>query len=154
AATSLRMDKLLKYELEGEDGPRWLHVEIQASPTSDMPLRMFLYWSRAFAAFRPLSSLLICLKPGERRGDPESVFIETGPDGSELLRFGFSVTRAWNLDAHDLLASGPPGLLPLIPFAKGVTPSIVERAHERLSAVVPVPHGTELQGVLATFAQD
>ena len=35
----------------------------------------------------------------------------------QLLTFRFRVIRAWDLEVDELIASGEPGLLPLVPFA-------------------------------------
>jgi hypothetical protein len=151
-ASAVRMDKLLRYEVEGEADPRWLHVEIQASPTSDMPRRMFDYWSRAFPRYERLSSLLVCLKPGRKRGEPLDLFTAAGVDGSEIVRFRFAVVRLWKLRAADLIASRAAGLLPLVPFAAGTSPDTIDEALKILDSVEPVRHRAELQAVLATFA--
>jgi predicted transposase YdaD len=146
------LDKLLRLDLEDEVEPHWLHVEVQASWASDIPERVFDYWSLAYREHKRLRSIVICLKPGTKQGEPKDHHTVTEGD-VEILRFRFWVVRAWeDLDAGSLLASEALGLLPLLPFTKGATPQRVEEALQRLGDVEPESRREELRAALVVFA--
>jgi predicted transposase YdaD len=56
-----------------------------------------------------------------KKGGPvaTSPLIRTLPDGEEFLRFRFHVIQLWDIPYEELMAKELPGLLPLVPLAKG-----------------------------------
>jgi predicted transposase YdaD len=148
-----RLDKLLRIVRAGETEAEWLHLELQARWEADVPERTYEYWSLACRDHRPLRSVLICLRPGERQGQPRGEYV-VRVGGEEVLRFRFQVIRVWeDLSAATLLASGAPGLLPLVPFARDASPALTEQALRRLDAVEPATTRTELQASLVVLAR-
>ena len=153
--SALRADKVLRYTLARETRPRWLHFEVLASPTREAPRRAHEYWTYLHRAFDRLTSVLIVLKRGNRRGAPKDVYLVGDANGREVLRFKFDVVRVWaDLHAEDLLAGGLLGLLPLLPFAEGASEDRVHRAMRALDVVPELQRRADLQGVLAVFASD
>lgn len=147
------MDKLFRVELEGEadhDEPLCLHLEVQANWESDVPARVFDYWSLARRGHRRLASVVVCLKPGSKQGAAVGCY-ETEEAGT-ALRFTFGVIRVWELKADELLRGGSPALLPLLPFTEGASEERVDQALQVLTAVEPVKRRAELQAALAAFA--
>lgn len=149
-----RLDRLLEVVRRQGEPPLWLHLEVQAAWEADVGERTFLYWCLAYRDHRPLRSVVICLSPGVRQGSPRGehrVLVH----GQEVLRFQFTVIRVWeDLSAATLLASNAPGLLPLVPFAKGTTPELTERALRRLDGVEAEQPRTELQAALVVLARE
>jgi len=150
-ALSRTVDKLLRIELEGEEEPLRLHVEVQANWAADVPRRMHEYWALCHRSHERLLSVLICLKPGSKQGEPRPVY-EVSLLGRRPIRFEFELVKVWELEAADLLARVRPGLLPLLPFASGSSEAEVDRAMQALAAVEPRRRRSELQVALATFA--
>lgn len=149
-ALERRMDKLLRVEVTGEDDPIWIHVEVEAVWASDVPGRVFDYWSLVHMTRPRVRSLVIVLRPGDRQGDPKGDY-EVSVLEDRVLSFGFDVICAWKLEAKDLLEGADPGLLPLIPFTRGATPRSVVDAFRILESK-PSRHIGELQTVLAAFS--
>lgn len=148
---SRRMDRLIRFRLEGDDEPHWLNAEVQASWKADVPARAFDYWSLAFRRFKRLETVVICLRRGKKQGKPVPGFEVAC--GRTQLRFSYRLILLWDLEAKDLLA-GALGLVPLLPYADGATEALVESGMRRLAAVKPFKKRAELQAALATFAED
>ena len=153
ASLSRLMDKLFRVELESESAdhePLYLHLEVQANWESNVPERVFDYWSLARRAHPRLASVVICLKRGSKQGEPLGRY-EASQSGT-TLRFEFSVIRVWGLKADELLRSGSSALLPLLPFTAGASHERVHQALRVLNAVEPLKRRAELQATLAAFA--
>lgn len=150
-AQALRLDKLLRVESDDEPEPFWLHVEVQAAWAADVPRRVFEYWSLAHRLHDRVGSFLLCLKPGDKQGQPRGDYV-VAFRGRTVQRFEFDVLCAWELEAAELLVRGVPGLLPLVPFAGHATPALVDEAMQALAAVEPRRRRAELQAALAAFA--
>ena len=100
------LDKLFEVALAGETEPRWVHVDVAAVWESNLPWRMHDYWSLGRRKIPgPLSSLLICLKPGDRQGQPRKAFVETA--GETDLKFSFALVCAWQWKTTELLGGSP-----------------------------------------------
>ena len=146
------MDKLYELRLVGEPGPLWQHVEVAAQWRSNLPFRMLEYW--VFARGRvggPISSLLICLKPGDKQGPPRNACRELSP-GTEVTH-RYTLVCAWHWTVAELI-SGDPALIPFAPFAGDAS---VERIDEAIAAADQVPTRAlraELLGALAVFAEN
>lgn len=147
-----RMDKVFRLDVEDDAGPRWAHIEVEASWASSVPKETFDYWSRAHQRFTPLRSLVLVLKPGDKQGSPRDRYVvEDG--GKRTLEFEYDLICAWrDLDAEELVRSGPVGLLPLVPYARGTSEVRIDEAIGRLDAVEPRKHRADLQGALVVFA--
>lgn len=90
------MDRLIRFELEEEDEPRWLNVEVQASWKADVPARAFRFWSLASRRFSRLETLVICLRRGRKQGEPVAAYaIECG---ATRLRFEYRLVRLWDVE--------------------------------------------------------
>lgn len=150
-ALSRRMDRLIRYELEGEEEPGWLNAEVQANWKANVPARAFDYWSLAFRRFKRLETVVICLRRGKKQGRPVSQFEVAC--GRTQLHFRYRLILLWDLKAADLLV-GAPGLIPLLPYADGATQESVATGMKRLATVRPFKKRAELQAALATFAED
>ena len=150
-ALARRMDRLIRFELEGEEGANWMNVEIQANWKANVPARVFEYWSLAFLRFKRLETLVICLRPGKKQGRPVARF-ETAT-GETRLTFTYRLVLVWEHEATALL-EGPVGLVSLLPFAKGATEELVDLGLTRLATVQPLRRRAELVAALATFAED
>ena len=152
-ALSRRMDRLVRVEVDGEDEPCWIHVEVQASWKSDVPRRVFEYWSMAHRRRPKLLSLVICLARGVKQGDPRGAY-DVVVRGRRRLLFEFDVVRVWeDLQAEHLLANGPPGLLPLLPYTAGASEQLVDRGLRVLSEVSDDHLRRELRVALVTLAE-
>lgn len=151
-STGYRTDRLLRYKLADEIEERFLHVEVEANWASDVPARAFAHFAMLQTKLARLSTLVICLKPGDRQGAPRAAHVVEGPRGEEVVRFGYSLVLAWAPTVEDVLG-GPRGLIPLVPYAAGARPEHVERAFRELAREPEASIGrTELPVVLATFA--
>jgi hypothetical protein len=146
-----RGDKLLRVELAGESGPRWLHVEVQSTWESDVPRRVHSYWTGFHQAHRDVSSLVVILQRGNKKGQPCGTY-EVDVKGRRRLWFSFDVVNAWEIDAGELVGSGVPELLPLVPFASGAEIEHAEAAFLTLSRLRAGRKRADLQSALASFA--
>lgn len=90
SAFSVTMDKILLVEVEGLDEAISLHVEVEANWAARVPGKTFRYWSLAQRAHDHLWSLVICLKPGNKQGEPKSYYERT-VCGRRAMRFEFDV---------------------------------------------------------------
>lgn len=151
-AFSLTMDKVLLLEV-GSGANLSLHVEVEAAWKARVPRKTFRYWSLAHRVHDTLWSLVICLKPGAKQGDPRSHY-ERRVGTRRALRFEFDVVKVWELSADALLRDAKPGLLPLVPYACGTSKAHVERALDALSKVDPEQRRGELQSALTVFADN
>lgn len=152
-AFSLTMDKVLVLEVEGLVDPLALHVEVEAVWRARIPRKIFRYWGLAHQVHDHLWSLVICLKPGSKQGQPRSSY-ERIVGGRRAVRFAFDVVKVWELQADDLLRDAKTGLLPLVPYAGGTSKAHVERALDALARVVPEHLRGELQSALVAFAEN
>ncbi len=66
-----------------------------------------------------------------------------------MLTFGFDLICAWDLQGDKLVEGRVRGLLPLVPFTKGATPELVEKAAHILAGE---PRSGDLQTLLAIFS--
>jgi len=126
-----RMDKLACVEVVGEPEPVPFHVEVEAVWASDVPEKTFDKWALLRTTHPLVRSLVIVLQPGERQGDPRGSF-EVFSEGAPLLTFRFALIRAWDLSVSEILGTGEPGLIPLVPFAKDATRERTEVAQRVL----------------------
>jgi hypothetical protein len=148
-AVEVRLDRLFRVVFEGDSDPTWVNVEVEAAWKADVPEGAFDHWSFIFrdAERRPLRSLVIVLRKGDKQGEPHGRFEVPG-----VLAFTFQIVCAWrDLDAQELIARRDVPLLPLVPFAAGTSKDRVEEAL-RLLAHEPTPRRVELQAALVTFA--
>jgi hypothetical protein len=88
-----------------------------------------------------------------RRGRPVGLYAPPAREGGSRVRFEYPVVRLWEVAAEEILASSP-GLIPLVPFARGASVEVVERAFRALDRVRPRRRRTALQGALALFASN
>lgn len=92
------------------------------------------------------------LKPGDKQGPPIDRYV-VDDGGKRTLEFEYDLICAWrDLEAEELLRSGPIGLLPLVPYAHGTSEDLIDEAIERLDHVEPRKHRADLQGALIVFA--
>jgi len=152
-AFSLTMDKVLVLEVEGQAEDLSLHVEVEAVWKARVPRKTFRYWSLAHRVHDNLWSLVICLKPGNKQGEPKD-FYERLVGARRAVRFEFDVVKVWELKADDLLRDAKPGLLPLVPYARGTSKGHVERALDALARIDPEHRRAELQAALTVFADN
>jgi hypothetical protein len=68
------------------------------------------------------------------------------PDGEEFLRFHFRVIQLYEIPYEELLEKGLPGLLPLVPLAKG---GAKREVIEQIIALLAPPGGTARKELLA-----
>ena len=151
-ASAWTLDKLLEVELEGASAPLVLHLEVQARWASELPRRVFEYWSLAHRRHDDVWSVVICLRRGKKQGRPRRSY-RRRVRGRRALRFEFDVLALWEVDAEQVLSGGREGLLPLLPFLRGATPDQVERALATLEPIEPVRRRGELQAALVVFAE-
>ena len=137
-AFSLTMDKVLV-------------LEVEAVWKTRVPRKTFRYWGLAHGAHDNLWSLVICLKPGSKQGEPKDYYERT-VGRRRAVRFDFDVVKVWELKADDLLRDAKPGLLPLVPYARGTSKGHVERALDALARIEPEHRRAELQAALTVFA--
>ncbi len=152
-AFSLTMDKVLVLELEGQDETLSLHVEVEAVWKTRVPRKTFRYWALAHRVHDDLWSLVVCLKPGNKQGEPKNSY-ERVVAGRRAVRFDFDVVKVWELNGDDLLRGAKPGLLPLVPYAEGSSRGHVEQALDALAQIEPEHRRGELQSALVAFAEN
>jgi hypothetical protein len=106
-----------------------LHLEFQLVPRRNMGYRMWKYNVEAFRKYRrPVKSIAVYLqKPGNRWARPP--YQVKLPDGERVHDFRFSVVELCKIEAHQLVETGLPGLLPLLPLTRhGKTRQTVEQS--------------------------
>jgi hypothetical protein len=83
-----------------------------------MELRLLEYCVLAYRRYRcPIYSIVVYLREG---GSIASTpFIITSPYGEEVLRFHFHTILLWDIPYRELIDKASPGLLPLVPLARG-----------------------------------
>lgn len=152
-ARERRLDKLVRVRLSGERDLLRLHLEVAARWRSDIPRRTHEAWTLCDGPRRPTLSIVLVLKPDrrQRRAPAEELVIRVR--GRPILRFKFQVIRMWTVDARELLRSGPPALLPFLPYARGASSSRVRAAFTKLGELGG-PRGGELKSALAVLATD
>jgi hypothetical protein len=96
-----------------------------------------------------VESVVLCLKPGSKQGEPVGRYEERGRLCA--LSFTFPVVCVWKLDARELRALGP-AFLPFVPFTRGATPDAIDHTFEELSRVEPAERREDYQGALVVFA--
>lgn len=90
--------------------------------------------------------MLLVLKRGKKKGAPRDRLVVRGLDGETQL-------CAWHRRARQYL-EGPPGWLPLVPFAPGAQRAHVVEAAERIRATVRRGRAqADLLAALETFAE-
>jgi hypothetical protein len=148
-ALARRVDKLLRVQLEGVRQPVRVHIEVAASWASNVPRRVFGYRALLWREGARLDSVVLCLKPGERQGEPLGRHEERGHVTRQVLTF--PVVCLWKLRERDLRGLGP-AFLPFVPYVRDAAPDLVERTMQELSRLRPVERRADLQGALAVFA--
>ena len=152
-AQELRMDKLFAVRVAGEQDPRWLQAEVEASWKHDVPDRTFRRWSLAQPRHPELEAFVLVLKPGARQGRPSGHYlVRDRRTGEPRLDFRFGLVCAWELDGDELLARGDPGLLPLVPFARGASVARVDETLGALHDACTPAQWVELSATLLAFA--
>lgn len=146
----MRMDKLLRVHLADETEPVWQHVEVEANWASDVPERVFDYWSLARRERGTVRSLVIVLKPSDRQAKPIGRYV-VDVLGDRVVDFHFDVVCAWELDARRILSGAELALVPLVPFANGSSKQIVGEAFEVLERS-RAPDRGDLAVALAVFS--
>ena len=148
-----RPDKLLRLRAPGRRGEVRCHVEIQAVWESDLPARMHEYWTLGRLVHEHFESVLLVLKRGKKKGAPRDRLVVRGLDGETQLEFRYRLLCAWHRRARQYL-EGPPGWLPLVPFAPGAQRAHVVEAAERIRATVRRGRAqADLLAALETFAE-
>src|SRR5579872_2941509 len=113
----LMLDTLLRVRLDGHECA--VDLEAEARPREDMARRLCDYGSRArIVTGLTVFSVVLWLEPG---GKPP-----TSPYREQVGRrisvdWHFTGIELYKQNAEVLLASGVPGLLPLVPFCRGGT---------------------------------
>jgi len=110
-----------------------IHLEFQSGPDADMQQRLLEYSTLAYRYYeRPICSVVIYLRKGGEVAT--SPLIRTLPDGEEFLRFHFRVIQLYEIPYEELMEKDLPGLLPLVPLAKGgAKREVIEQIIARLS---------------------
>ncbi len=113
-----------------------LHIEPQASHDSGFPWRLLQYNGLLDARYEsPVYSVALLLRPAAAPG-VTGVVSRFSHDGTEYLRFKYTVIKVWELHIEPLMASGI-GALPLVLLtdeAQGQLGTLVDRIDARLRA--------------------
>lgn len=151
ATEPVETDKLLQVDVRDAGGAFRLHVEVQARWKADVPRRVHHVWSVAHHLHGRVESIVICLRPDPRqRRAPRGRYVV--PGRATALVFEFPVVCLWRVAVEDLFAANDPGVLPLVPFAKGAERSHVKRALRAIARLRPRERAVGLSASLALLA--
>lgn len=128
-----------------------LDIEAEARPRPEIGKRLCDYGSRVrgVTGLRVISAVL-WLEPG---GTPPPSPYEERADDLPLVSWHFIGVELYRVQAPALIARGPVGLLPLVPFAQGGDDlATVERTAALVKERAPAAEVDELAGLLALFA--
>lgn len=145
----LVLDMLLRVRYHGIECA--LDIEAEARPRPEIGKRLCDYGSRVrgVTGLRVISTVL-WLEPG---GTPPPSPYEERADDLPLVSWHFIGVELYRVQAPALIARGPVGLLPLVPFAQGGDDlATVERTAALVKERAPAAEVDELAGLLALFA--
>lgn len=145
----LVLDMLLRVRYHGIECA--LDIEAEARPRPEIGKRLCDYGSRVrgVTGLRVISAVL-WLEPG---GTPPPSPYEERADDLPLVSWHFIGVELYRVQAPALIARGPVGLLPLVPFAQGGDDlATVERTAALVKERAPAAEVDELAGLLALFA--
>lgn len=144
----LAVDTLFRARHQGVECA--VNIEAEARTNAEMPARCFAYGARAYVVHTlPVLSIILWLQKDVRP-----------PDSPFALRIGDWLAATWhfksielyNAPASAVLANGPLGLLPLIPFMQGgQSEEAIERAAHIVKERASTEELSELEGLLAVF---
>ncbi|HEY3356376.1 MAG TPA: hypothetical protein VGQ83_24210 [Polyangia bacterium] len=125
-------------ELESDGSGTLYHLEFEAEPRRDAPLRVFEHFSLAHCGLggRPVRPVVFYLSPGAR-GQRGLVRPDVVADGRLVCRFDFEAVRIWELDAGMLLRRPAPALWALVGLCRGAALAHVARARAQVELEVP-----------------
>jgi predicted transposase YdaD len=144
----LVLDTLFRVRYQGVECA--VDLESEARPRPDIGRRLFEYGARAMIVTGlPVISVVLWLEPdGVPPASPFAVSVGDRP----ITTWHFNGIELYRLPAETLLATGPAGALPLVPFcAGGQELAIITRAAEIIQAQAPAPEFNELEALLAVF---
>lgn len=143
----LLMDTLYRVSYQGVECA--VNVEAQAYPDPAMPRRCFEYGSRASIVYGlPTLSVVLWL---ERHGAVPRPPYEMRVGSWIQATWQFVNVELYQLSAREALATGHPGLLPLVPFMRDADLSAVEAAARLAREQTPDVAASELVSLLAVF---
>ena len=133
STVQMSADKVFRLKAPAEG---LLHIEPQASHDSGFPGRLLQYNALLDARYgNPVYSVALLLRRDAERG-VTGVVSRCRQNGTEYLRFEYTVIKVWELHIEPLMASGI-GALPLVLLtneAEGQLGTLVDRIDERLRA--------------------
>jgi predicted transposase YdaD len=122
-----------------------LHVEFQKQGDTDMAARLLEYNVMVKREHRrPVLSYVIYLR--ETMQVATSPLVWTFPEEEDILSFRFGVIKLWEISAEEMLQTGLPVLLPLLPLSKD------GKRHEIIDTMIRKIVATEQSGRLLALA--
>ncbi|MGL6073877.1 MAG: hypothetical protein ACRC8S_06930 [Fimbriiglobus sp.] len=109
-SATLQADRL--FQIDGPT-PCVLHLELESGSRLGIPRDLLRY--NTFVHHQtemPVHSILMLLRPKAQATDQTGLLSILGADGSEYLRFRYTVIRVWEESVENLLQAGP-GIAPL-----------------------------------------
>jgi len=133
STVQMSADKVFRLKAPAEG---LMHIEPQASRDNSFPGRLLQYNALLDARYgNPVYSVALLLRPAAEPG-VTGVVSRCRLDGTEYLRFEYTVIKVWALHVEPLMASGI-GALPLVLLsdeAEGQLGTLVDRIDARLRA--------------------
>ena len=124
---SLRVDRAYMVRRKGKQ--RIVHIELETSPDSDMPLRMLEYYGILYRKYKiPIISLIIC--PFKTSiTDPPLVIVD---DDGEILIFHYRIARLWKEQASSYIDSHKVAVYALLPTMEGANYELLSQALDEM----------------------
>lgn len=126
---SLRVDRAYLVRRRGKQ--RIVHMELETSPDSDMPLRMLEYYGILYRKYKiPIISLIIC--PFRTSiADPPLRIID---DDGEIIIFNYRVARLWKEQASSYIDAHKIAVYALLPTMEGANYELLSQALDEMKA--------------------
>ncbi len=126
---SLRVDRAYRVQRRGKE--RIVHIELETSADSDMPLRMLEYYGILYRKYKiPIISLIIC---PFRTSIPDPPLVIVDEDG-EILIFKYRIARLWKERANKYLDEHKVAVYPLLPTMMGASYQLLSQALDEMKA--------------------
>ncbi|HCI79536.1 MAG TPA: hypothetical protein DHW02_07590 [Ktedonobacter sp.] len=126
---SLRVDRAYLVHRRGKQ--RIVHIELETSANSDMPLRMLEYYGILYRKYQiPIIPLIICPFKTSIRDSPLVIVDEDG----EILIFKYRIARLWKEQARKYLDAQKVAVYALLPTMEGANYALLSQALDEMKA--------------------
>ena len=124
---SLRVDRAYLVLRRGKQ--RIVHMELETSPDSDMPLRMLEYYGILYRKYKiPIISLIICPFRTSIADPPLRILDDDG----EIIIFNYRVARFWKEHASEYLDVHKVAVYALLPTMEGASYDLLSQALDEM----------------------